>query len=63
MLFNSYAFLAFLALVLAAYQAAKGREAARTWFLVAVSLFYYAWWRAPDLALLVASAILNWLAA
>jgi D-alanyl-lipoteichoic acid acyltransferase DltB (MBOAT superfamily) len=63
MLFNSYEFLVFLAVVLAAYRLARGREGARTWFLVAVSLFYYAWWHLPDLGLLCASVAANWLAA
>jgi len=63
MLFNSYPFLVYLVLVLAAYRVARQDEATRTWYLVLVSLVYYAWWRPPDLALLVASVILNWAAA
>ena len=62
MLFNSYEFLlAFLPLVIAGYFAINrlaGPRAGNAW-LVAASLFFYAWWRAEYLALLAASIAVN----
>src|ERR1700681_2463685 len=61
MLFNSFEFLlAFLPVVVAGYFAfnrLSGRWG-NTW-LVAASLFFYAWWRAEYLALLAASIAVN----
>ena len=62
MLFNSYEFLlAFLPLVIAGYFAVNrhaGPRAGNAW-LVAASLFFYAWWRAEYLGLLAASIVVN----
>jgi len=61
-LFNSYEFLlAFLPLVIAGYFAINrhGKGAAGNGWLVAASLFFYAWWRAEYLALLAASIAVN----
>jgi alginate O-acetyltransferase complex protein AlgI len=61
-LFNSYEFLlAFLPLVIAGYFATNhyvGPRAGNAW-LVAASLFFYAWWRAEYLTLLAASIVVN----
>lgn len=64
MLFNSYAFLlAFLPLTLAGYfgLARWSKLHAATW-LAACSLFFYAWWDARYLGLLLASICLNYYA-
>ena len=61
MLFNSYEFLlAFLPLAIAGYFAIArlGARASNAW-LVAASLFFYAWWRTEYLALLAASIVVN----
>jgi alginate O-acetyltransferase complex protein AlgI len=64
MLFNSLTFLVgFLPASLALHAMAWRQEAARCWTLIAVSLFFYGWWDPRFLPLLVASIILNWLAA
>ncbi|QJR16178.1 MBOAT family O-acyltransferase [Usitatibacter palustris] len=57
MLFNSYEFLlAFLPLAVLGYFALKGHG---NLFLVAASLFFYAWWRVEFIALLIASIAVN----
>ena len=62
MLFNSYDYLCyFLPLTLAGYFALGRRPALATAWLVAASLFFYAWWRPADLALIVASILGNFL--
>jgi D-alanyl-lipoteichoic acid acyltransferase DltB (MBOAT superfamily) len=57
-LFNSYEFLlAFLPLAVLGYFALKGHG---NLFLVAASLFFYAWWRVEFVALLLASIAVNY---
>lgn len=64
MLFNSQIFvLAFLPAVLAVDSLLWRRGEARLFALIAFSLFFYAWWHPPYLALLLASIVANWLAA
>lgn len=64
MLFNSHLFLVgFLPPVLAFYVLVYRYEYARIWYLIAVSLVFYAWWNPPFVLLLIASVIVNWLAA
>lgn len=62
MLFNSYVFIfAFLPVVLAGFAWARSRED-RLWaiaWLVAASLFYYAWWKPEFLLLLLVSVLVN----
>ena len=61
MLFNSFEFLlAFLPVVVAGYFAFNRRSGrwGNAW-LVAASLFFYAWWRAEYLALLAARSDLT----
>lgn len=61
MLFNSYEFLlGFLPAAIAGFYLAarRDRRAARIW-LVLASLFFYAWWNATYLALLVGSILVN----
>ncbi|HXF80347.1 MAG TPA: MBOAT family protein [Usitatibacter sp.] len=65
MLFNSYEFLLFfLPAVLAAYFALglRGKDRLAIAFLVAASFFFYAWWRAQYIWLLVASIAVNFAA-
>ena len=63
MLFNSYIFIfAFLPLTIVAYRGfwwLGGRKAAFSW-LVAASLFFYAWWNPPYVALVLASILFNY---
>jgi len=63
LLFNSYIFiLVFLPATIACY-AAIGRLAGRRAslsFLTAASLFFYAWWNPPYVALIVASILFNY---
>src|SRR5262249_47965580 len=63
MLFNSYVFLyAFLPISLAGYYALgkfAGPDGAKIW-LSAASLFFYGWWSAPFVLLLVASILFNY---
>lgn len=64
MLFNSFAFLfGFLPIVLSGYWLNAGGEGRRLWFLILASLVFYAWWDPSFLPLLLASVLLNWLAA
>jgi D-alanyl-lipoteichoic acid acyltransferase DltB (MBOAT superfamily) len=58
MQFNSLVFVAFMALVLPVWWAVSLR-AGRVWLLVA-SLVFYGWWSPSFLALLVATATLDW---
>jgi alginate O-acetyltransferase complex protein AlgI len=63
MLFNSFEFLlVFLPVVVAGYFACNRRSGrwGNAW-LVAASLFFYAWWRAEYLALLAASVVVNFM--
>ncbi len=61
MLFNSYPYIPFLALSVLAYVLLEKRfPAARRCFLLAVSYFFYAWWRADFLLLLVGSTAVNY---
>ena len=62
MLFNSYPFIfIFLPITLAIYFALGSRGMARAaiGWVVAASLFYYAWWDALYLALLSTSLVFN----
>jgi alginate O-acetyltransferase complex protein AlgI len=64
MLFNSYQFLlVFLPLSLAVYALADSRPGLRIPTLVALSLVFYGAWNPVFLILLIASIVLNWLAA
>ena len=64
MLFNSFPFLfGFLPLVLTGYWLTGRNEAVRVWFLVLASLVFYGWWDIGFMPLLLASVLLNWLAA
>jgi alginate O-acetyltransferase complex protein AlgI len=64
MLFNSYQFLlVFLPLSLAVYALADSRPGLRIPTLVALSLVFYGAWNPAFLILLIASIVLNWLAA
>jgi alginate O-acetyltransferase complex protein AlgI len=64
MLFNSYQFLlVFLPLSLAVYALADSRPRLRIPTLVALSLVFYGAWNPGFLVLLIASIVLNWLAA
>ncbi len=61
MLFHSQVFiLGFLPIVLMAYFAFAERPAARQWWLIAASLFFYAWWDVRFLPLIVAQGLLSW---
>jgi alginate O-acetyltransferase complex protein AlgI len=63
MLFNSFVFiLSFLPLVLCGYWLLNRYNAARLWFLLAASLFFYSYWDWRFAPLLIGSIILNWLA-
>jgi len=64
MLFQSQIFvLIFLPAALALYYAAAGSAAARQWVLIGASLFFYGWWDARFLPLLVGQVTLTWLLA
>jgi alginate O-acetyltransferase complex protein AlgI len=64
MLFNSYQFLLlFLPISLALYALADSRPGLRIPTLVALSLVFYGAWNPAFLILLIASIVLNWLAA
>ena len=64
MLFNSYAFLlVFLPAALVIYALADPYPRARMPVLIALSLVFYAYWDVRFLPLLVASILINWLAA
>jgi D-alanyl-lipoteichoic acid acyltransferase DltB (MBOAT superfamily) len=64
MLFNSYAFLlVFLPAAIAIQRIADPYPAIRTWILVLLSLVFYSYWNPWFVALLVASILINWLAA
>lgn len=64
MLFNSHLFLGgFLPPALAFYAVVYRHETARIWYLIAISLVFYAWWNPPFVLLLIGSVIVNWLAA
>src|SRR5580700_1082874 len=62
MFFNSYEFLfGFLPAVCIVYFLLSRSPRAGTWWLVAASLFFYAWHRVDYLALLIASILGNYL--
>jgi alginate O-acetyltransferase complex protein AlgI len=62
MFFNSYEFLfGFLPAVCIVYFLLSRSPRAGTWWLVAASLFFYAWYRVDYLALLIASILGNYL--
>src|SRR3712207_2076325 len=62
--FNSPVFLlGFLPLAWAGFRLVGTAAAARTWYLVAVSLVFYGWWDWRFVPLLVGSVLANWLAA
>jgi hypothetical protein len=64
MLFNSYAFLlVFLPAAIAIYWFADRSARLRTWVLIVLSLAFYSYWDVRFLPLMVASILLNWLAA
>jgi alginate O-acetyltransferase complex protein AlgI len=64
MLFQSQSFiLVFLPLGVAAYYAAARSALARQWVLIGVSLFFYGWWDARFLPLLVGQISATWLLA
>lgn len=64
MLFHTQIFLLlFLPITVAMYYGLARRVAAREWFLVAASAFFYAWWDLRFLPLLVAHILVTWLAA
>jgi alginate O-acetyltransferase complex protein AlgI len=58
MLFNSFAFLVFLPIFMAAYWATHGR--ARLWVMLVASLIFYAWWDWRFLFLLLFSSIVDY---
>jgi len=63
MLFNSLPFIfGFLPPALAGFWLLNGREGARLWFLLAVSLIFYSYWDWRLTPLLVASILVNWAA-
>jgi len=63
-LFNSQIFiLAFLPTVLTVDSLLSRRGGLRLFALIIFSLFFYAWWHPPFLALLLASIVANWLVA
>ncbi len=64
MLFQSQEFvLLFLPAAVLAYYAAAGSAALRQWTLLAFSLFFYGWWDARFIPLLVGQVALTWLLA
>jgi D-alanyl-lipoteichoic acid acyltransferase DltB (MBOAT superfamily) len=64
MIFNSYAFLlGFLPLAWITYVAAARDERLRLLVLFVISLVFYGWWNPLHVPLLLASILLNWLAA
>lgn len=64
MLFQSQPYiLVFLPLALAAYYLCAERPAARQWVLVGASLFFYGWWDARFIPLLLGQITLTWLLA
>jgi len=63
-LFNSFPFiLGFLPPTLAGYWLLRNHDAARLWFLLGASLVFYAYWDWRFAPLLMASIVVNWLAA
>ena len=61
MLFQTQGFLlAFLPVTLAAWYACAQRAARREWALIACSLFFYAWWDARFVVLLLAQTLVSW---
>jgi D-alanyl-lipoteichoic acid acyltransferase DltB (MBOAT superfamily) len=64
MLFQSQVFiLIFLPAALALYYAVSGSAAARQWVLIGASLFFYGWWDARFVPLLVGQVTVTWLLA
>jgi D-alanyl-lipoteichoic acid acyltransferase DltB (MBOAT superfamily) len=64
MLFQSQVFiLIFLPAALALYYAVAGSAAARQWVLIGASLFFYGWWDARFVPLLVGQVTVTWLLA
>ena len=60
MIFSSYPYLVFLALVVVAFCVLESRlPGLKRTFLLLVSLVFYAWWRVDFLALLLGSTIVN----
>ena len=62
MLFNSYAFLVFLAFALAGYELLRARfsHTSCLLFLAACSLFFYGFWNPAYLALILGSILFNY---
>lgn len=61
LLFNSQIFIiGFLPITLFLYYRFATYQCLREWFLIAASLFFYAYWDVRLLPLLVASVVLNW---
>ncbi|HYS47908.1 MAG TPA: MBOAT family O-acyltransferase [Xanthobacteraceae bacterium] len=64
MLFNSYAFLlVFLPAAIAIHRIVDPYPELRTWTLVLLSLAFYSYWNPWFVTLLIASILINWLAA
>ena len=64
MLFQSQFYvLIFLPVVVASYYAVAGSERLRQWVLIAASLFFYGWWDARFIPLLVGQISATWLLA
>lgn len=64
MLFNSLSFIfGFLPLALAGYWLLAGHDRARLWFLLLTSIVFYGYWDPRFVPLLLATIVLNWLAA
>ena len=59
MLFNSFAFLPFLLIVLAFYWSPLGGWTVKKLFLLAASYLFYAWWNPPFTLLLVLSTVVD----
>lgn len=60
MLFNSFPFIfGFLPPALAGYWLLGNRDAARLWFLLAISIIFYAYWDWRFAPLLVGSIVCN----
>jgi D-alanyl-lipoteichoic acid acyltransferase DltB (MBOAT superfamily) len=64
MLFHTQIFvLLFLPVAVGIYYALAKHEAAREWWLIAASLFFYGWWDVRFLPLLIGQTVVTWLLA